>query len=100
MTHFPDPSSLKDDEDQTAASEGDLFVFPTSFLKLGSGECVITVSFHYDFLISLSISPHSGSSVRDFREIGDIAGACNLEPLYLAFSTDSESPAIVSVSKN
>ncbi|MBT8407959.1 MAG: AMP-binding protein, partial [Deltaproteobacteria bacterium] len=31
MTHSPDPGSLKVDEDQTAASEGDLFVFPTSF---------------------------------------------------------------------
>ena len=31
MTHSPDPSSLIDEEDQTAVSEGDLFVFPTSF---------------------------------------------------------------------
>ncbi len=33
MTHSPDPSFSKDDENQTAASEGDLFVFPTSFAQ-------------------------------------------------------------------
>ncbi|GAG54265.1 unnamed protein product, partial [marine sediment metagenome] len=33
MTHYPDPSFLKDDENRTAASEGDLFVLPTSFAQ-------------------------------------------------------------------
>ena len=33
MTHSPDPSFSKDDENQTAASEGDLFVLPTSFAQ-------------------------------------------------------------------
>ena len=31
MTHSPNPGSSKDNENQAAASEGDLFVFPTSF---------------------------------------------------------------------
>ena len=33
MTHFPDPIFLKDDENRTAVSEGNLFVLPTSFAQ-------------------------------------------------------------------
>ena len=78
MTHSPDPSFLKDEEDQTAASEGDLFVLPTSFAQqrlwlldeLESGSAYnIQCAWRLTGRINCPIQVHPSTADQQFPEV-------------------------------